>query len=397
MEVIIKTNNNPVLFHTIISPVKMILEKQAQKIGIDSGKKLTFVKFIELLFFFYLEGIDSLRSLKTRLTDQSVAEIGLFPVGVSTIHDAFLRYQAAFVQAIHNKLVHELPLGIIDEFKELGRFMLIDGSIFPIVVSKMWAEFRKNSRALKLHLAFSLERMVANSFLVTSGKADERKQLEKLISKSITYIADRGYLSFDLFNTIANKLAFFIIRVRKNLHYQVLEEQLMPLPDALKYVFFQVSDQLVRFDADRHGCVYRRISFRTSQTIFIIVTNRFDLTTYDIIRLYGLRWQIELFFRFFKRSVGAIHLLNHSQDGITIQFYVVMIVHMLLLNYKQNQMQQCLFSKNNDLGGGAIFSGDDFVKALNRQIPSCFKLKKQELNQIRNSLMKNVQLSFDFW
>ena len=51
--------------------------------------------------------------------------------------------------------------------------------------------------------------------------------------------------------------------------------------------------------------------------------------------LYAYRWQIELFFRFIKRTLKNIHLLSHNSNGIQIQFYLYMIAYLLLLAFKQ--------------------------------------------------------------
>jgi len=220
------------------------------------------------------------------------------------------------------------------------------------------------------------------------------------LNKQSTYIADRGYLCFDLFNTIVSRQAFFIIRVRKNLIYQLKKELSVQLVEAVKYIFFQVTDELVVFNADNHQHVYRRISFKTRNTLFILVTNRFDLTTYQIIRLYALRWQIELFFRYFKRTLKAIHLINNSPNGVTIQFYLILIVNLLLLKYKQEQMQSYLFDKKhqNHITNSDFFtSPEEFLKALYDEIPINFKIQKQEMVAIRNSLFKCAQLQFDFF
>ena len=149
-----------------------------------------------------------------------------------------------------------------------------------MAIHNLWTEFRKNSRALKLHLNFELNRMIPTCFLVTKGKADERHSLSKMIEKAVTYIADRGYISFDFFKTILDRGVFFIIRVRKNLHYQVKEQLFVRLKDSVKFIFFQVTDELVQFDADKYQNFYRRISFRTRTTLFVLVTNRLDLSTY---------------------------------------------------------------------------------------------------------------------
>ncbi|MGR3319335.1 MAG: transposase, partial [Candidatus Anammoxibacter sp.] len=44
-----------------------------------------------------------------------------------------------------------------------------------------------------------------------------------------------------------------------------------------------------------------------------------DLSAELIALIYIYRWQIEIFFRWFKCVLSAEHLLCHSQNGITIQ------------------------------------------------------------------------------
>ena len=80
---------------------------------------------------------------------------------------------------------------------------------------------------------------------------------------------------------------------------------------------------------------YRMVTFTAMGEPYCIVTNRFDLTTYEIIMLYAYRWQIELIFRFIKRTQNCIHLLSHDPNGIEIQFHLYMIAYLLLLSFKQ--------------------------------------------------------------
>jgi len=51
--------------------------------------------------------------------------------------------------------------------------------------------------------------------------------------------------------------------------------------------------------------------------------------------LYAYRWQIELMFRFLNRTMNGIHLIKQSQQGVTIQFYMILIVVLLELYLKQ--------------------------------------------------------------
>jgi hypothetical protein len=401
MEVITIIENQTNLFHEITKPITELMKNQDNIPDTDSGKKLWFEKFVTLLLYFYLQGIDSLRSLITELkTNDRISTINLIPLGLSTIHDAFQRYSVGFFQLFYVRLLEQLPVYVIEEFHDLGRLVICDGSIFPMAIHNFWAEFRKKSKALKLHLHFELNLMIPSCFLITTGKKDERNVMATMIEKAVTYIADRGYLSFDLFKTILDRQAHFIIRVRKNLIYQVKEQLPIVLNETVKHIFQQVTDELVLFQADKHQLIFRRISFVTKRIQFVLVTNRLDLTTYQIIKLYALRWQIELFFRYFKQTLNGIHIINNYPDGVTIQFYVILIVNLLLMRYKRIQMLSpaYLYKRNHSRSQLCIFgSSEDWVTSLGKQIPNLLKPKKQERNAIKNSLFKFNQINFDFY
>jgi len=400
MEALIHTQTATVWFHHITMPATQLMATEKISPPVDSAKKLIFEKFLIMLLYFYLQGLDSLRSLITNLkTDDNIHKIDLFPVGLSTVHDAFHRYSASRWQAIYFYLLQKFPVYEIEEFKELGRLILTDGSIFPMAINNFWAEFKQNCRALKLHLSFQLNQMIPSYFIITDAKHDERKVLATMIEKAVTYIADRGYLSFDLFYQFVIKEAFFIIRSRNNITYQLIKQLPIPVTAAVKQLFFRVTDELVRFNRDKHSQLYRRISFRTHNTVFVLITNRLDLSTYQIIRLYAFRWQIELFFRHFKRMLNAIHLINNSPNGVTIQFYSILIVNLLLLQFKYQQRQQYLFRKDQHpcKSEDSVFtSPEHFIKILSAQIPREYKITKQEIQEIRNSLFKSIQLKFVF-
>lgn len=402
-----KTSNRTVLFQKIISPVVELMEENEIAEIPDSARKLTFPRFIRLMLYLCIKGLDSLRSLNSEMkkNPQNIKLAKLVVCGVSTISDAFHRYPLVIVQQLYQMLLAKVPLPEIDEFRTLGRLAICDGSLFPISISAFWAVYRKHANSLKMHLCFSLNRMLPVCFLTTHGKGDERKAMHEFIEKGVTYIADRGYIAFNFLFDIVELMAFFIIRSRKNLHYQVQRTLAVDLPEAVRYIFLKVTDELVSFDSDRHCGVYRRVSFRTQQTLFILITNRLDLTTFEIIKLYCFRWQIELFFRYFKQTLQAKHLLNLSEAGVAIQFYIVLIAHLLLVIFKYQQQQLFLFKEKEFIKiheehtkKQTIFRcPEDFVLSLGKSIPDHFKIKKHELLAIRDSLLRiATNLNFFF-
>jgi len=79
-----------------------------------------------------------------------------------------------------------------------------------------------------------------------------------------------------------------------------------------------------------------RVQFEVCQSKFRLITNRCDLTSLEIILSYAYRWQIELFFKYVKRTLNGLHLFNHSQNGVEIQFYLLMTLAILMLKFKQD-------------------------------------------------------------
>ncbi len=87
------------------------------------------------------------------------------------------------------------PIKCLDE---IGLFRVIDGSLFPTLIQMSWSEYRKKKNAFKLHLSFELNRLIPTEFILGSGKSSERAFLESILEAGITYIADRGYASFEI-------------------------------------------------------------------------------------------------------------------------------------------------------------------------------------------------------
>ena len=67
-----------------------------------------------------------------------------------------------------------------------------------------------------------------------------------------------------------------------------------------------------------------------SDGVMRLATNLLDVPAEIIGLIYQKRWEIEIFFRFFKHLLGCRHLLSHSQNGIEIQTYCAIIACLLI-------------------------------------------------------------------
>jgi hypothetical protein len=328
------SKTNCTTFDVLFQPLARFLAQHERDHPPHHREELHFKDFARLLVYHFAKGCESGRQL---LTDVSTAEpeLELGEVKRSTFFDAFHRFPVAWFGSMLAFLLATVVWPTIPELEALGKLYCVDGSLFPAIASMVWAEYRRNHQAIRLHLCFELNRMIPAHFLVDSGKSNEKKALRQMLEAEVTYIADRGYLSFPLLAAIVSAQAFFIIRAKANLVYQRAERLPVNLPGTVQHLFCHVTDQRVRLTNAQGHPIYRLVSFYVGPEQYLILTNRLDLTTFQVILLYAYRWQVELIFRFLKRSLNGLHLLSYSKEGVTIHFYALLITALLQLRLKQ--------------------------------------------------------------
>ena len=240
--------------------------------------------------------------------------------------------------------------------------------------------------------------MIPLEFWIKDGNSSERKFLVEILEAGITYIADRGYFSFDLADKVVQAQAFFVLRGKDNLLYEVVEKLSIEIAGMPK-CFKKVTDELVIFTNDKHHNQLRLITFEVCGSYFRLLTNRFDLPSLRIMILYAYRWQIELFFKFVKRTLNALHLFNHSENGVEIQFYLLMTLAVLMLKLKQNcqeweesedegerKAEKRVEKEENKLKKEE--SAAEWIRNISKIFYQAWKISKNWLVVVKNSLAK---------
>jgi len=241
-----------------------------------------------------------------------------------------------------------------------------------------------------LHLSFELNRRIPTEFVIGSGKSSERAFLEKVLEAGVTYIADRGYASFEIIAKILKAEAYFIFRVKDNLLYEV-EEVLDIAVGEVPQCFRRVRDEMVIFKNDKHQHKVRLIQFEVAGSHFRLLTNRLELNTLQIIILYAYRWQIELFFKYLKRTLKGLHLLNHSQNGVEIQFYLLMTLALLLLKLKQDcHESEQKKQKKEEKVEEKKESPSEWIRNISKIFYESWKISKNWLLIVKNSIAKVI-------
>ena len=327
-------------FDELCEPIDSFLEQHERDHPPHHRETLHFADLVKKLIYHFAKNCKSGRQLVTDL-ETAPPELEVGEVKRSTFFDAFQRFPVVWFANLLAFLLATVVWQTIPELDALGKLYCIDGSVFPVIATMLWAEYTSTHRALRLHFCLELNRMIPAHFLVDTGKSNEKKALLEMLEAGVTYIADRGYLSFPLMAAIAAAGAFFIIRAKSNLVCQRVKRLPVTLPNTVRHIFQHVTDQRVRLTNAKGKPSYRLVTFSVSQERYLILTNRLELTTFQIILLYAYRWQVELIFRFLKRSLNGLHLLSQSKEGVTIHFYALLITALLELRLKQKCVTVC--------------------------------------------------------
>ena len=235
---------NNLVYPEIIRTVVPMIHQEGEKLqGDKAAYKLSFCPFTFNLLYYIITGIKSISQLVTHIKTSSEAqELGLICVSKSMYSEAFTRYDASIFRAIFFKLLVTLNFLGVPEIQALGQLCCVDGSFFPAFMTMQWATYKEKVMGLKLHLCLELNRMISTEFLVNSGNSSEKNALLKMVKADATYIADRGYVKFTLFKDIVDKGAHFVIRIKNNLIYTIIETLEIKIPDNLAPLFQEVKD-----------------------------------------------------------------------------------------------------------------------------------------------------------
>ena len=289
---------------------------------------------VALLYAFYNPTCRSLRTLEG-LGKVCQQEIGVDQLCRSTTSAAMALFDAKLLLPIITDLRSRLPaLGRADaDLEEITRRIIAaDGSYFNIYADVAWAIHltRSNGKAaaqVRLNFQLDVEDWTPAAMSV-SGKAQgsETAAVAKDLLGGVIYLVDRNFIDFDFFHAVLDKGSDFVVRCRGNAP-NFLAQKDRPLTDKDR-AGGVVSDRIgILPGRGAPGRMMRELILcdpLTHKTIRVL-TSLLDVPAHLIGVLYRQRWQIELFLRWLKVWGNFEHLISHTRNGLTIQFYVAVI------------------------------------------------------------------------
>jgi len=327
------------------------------------NRDLHFDQYVTLvLLYLFNPLINSMRVLQEAAAiDRIAQQLGVGRFSLGSFSESVRVFDPDRLKAVIAQLAGELrPLHADPRLKNhLSHVLTVaDGTVLDAltkVADAFWLKFQDETpkHAWRLHVQFELASFCAIQAQLTdarnSGASDEKQVLRQKLQSDRCYITDRYFAQFTLFNEINAIGSSYVCRGKENSRFEVLDER--PLSDADRSAGV-VRDALVRMGqssppAVRPDHAMRVVIIQTephakrggrkgktagpgNKGTIVLLTNLLDVPAEIIALVYRYRWTIEIFFRFFKQTLGCRHLLSQRHEGIEIQMYCAIIACMLI-------------------------------------------------------------------
>ena len=310
-----------------------------------------------ILFYFFNPILTGVRSIQIASQLEKVQRVlGIQSTSLGSFSEAGEVFDHSLLPPILMQLAQKaLPQETEPRLKDLKKMLVaVDGSLLPALPKMVWALWLdQDHKAAKLHLELDLLKGVPTQASVTDANENEKTILRKKLSSGKIYVLDAGYAQYSLLEDILKAQSSFVCRLRDNAVWETLsEKELSPedrnagvqrdlivrlgskikqdeLSTPVRVIEIHHVDPLPRRRPSR---VSSKKTFRTTTGDYtlLIVTDLLDLPAELIALIFRFRWQIELFFRWFKCILKCQHFLSLSQNGLAIQIYCALIASLLI-------------------------------------------------------------------
>jgi hypothetical protein len=376
------------------------------------NRELHFDDYVLLILLYFLNPmIDSMRMLqKVSELPELQSRLGIKRFSIGSFSESCRVFDPSMLQGVVDQLAKGLlPVQRAELLRDLpGRLTLVDSTVLRTLCTVAEAMFLPlgdgtHSHAWRLHLQLDVDHHVPGTWEITnpknSGYSDEKNALRRKLAAGHTYVMDRWYAQFTLWNDIKAKGSSYVCRVRDNSVYEVIEDRPLTQQDKDAGI---ISDQIVQMGLSkkpgaRADHPTRLICIRcsphtkrgkgkrhgvgqtgpTSDGVLRVVTDLLDPPAHVIGFLYEYRWSLEIFFRFLKQTLGCRHLLSTKIEGIQIQVYAAVIC-CLMLNMLTGKKPTKWMVTLMSLYLQGLASDEDVLKELNKPDNTGIKLRAKD-------------------
>jgi hypothetical protein len=295
--------------------------------------ELSFEQQLNALVYFHLEEHTSGCHLIQSIDEDDFARefvSGSKGIKKSTFFEAINSRGLEQLQYIYEHLQTQASAFLPSSHTDLGNLVAIDGTLIQAVLSMHWADYRSGSKKAKVHFGFDVNKGIPYKLSLTHGNAGERPYVSQILSPGQTGIMDRGYQCHKSFDEYQADLKHFLCRIKANTTKTCIQSN--PVPEN-SIVFYDAIVLLGTPGVNQSEKSLRVVGYRIGHVNYWIATDRFDLSAEQVAEAYKLRWDIEIFFGWWKRHLRVYHLIARTKYGLMVQILAGLITYLLLAIY----------------------------------------------------------------
>ena len=286
----------------------------------------------------------------------------------TTLSDAQKLFDPSLLTPIIDALKQRLPNMSHDPRLDqiTQKLLAVDGTFFAMLPHIIWAIHHRYDRPgavdprghARLDLHLDLKYGTPDAAVVSGDRLSEQDSLADHLEPGCFYILDRGFQAYSLFGKIIEQGSDFVVRFRRDIAFDVVCER---PPNADDRIAGVVRDAEIHLRGHRAKAGLKRPQLRLVELrcegkddSIILLTNRIDLSAELIGLLYRHRWQIELFFRWLKCTIGFGHFMSESLAGVTLQIYAALIGTLLIAVQTNSKPSVYAFSMMHNVVSGLV-------------------------------------------
>lgn len=219
------------------------------------------------------------------------------------------------------------------DFEINGKVYAFDSTTIDLCLNVFWwAKFRKTKAGIKMHTLYEIETDIPTFIHITEAKVHDQRAMDVIpYEQGAYYVFDRGYFDLKRLYNINEISAYFVIRQRGNLQYEVIKDK-----ETNHNENGVLSDQIIKLTGYQTSKKYpdalRRITYYATDKnkTFVYLSNNMEITAIQIALLYKYRWHVELFFKWIKQHLKIKSFWGTTETAVRIQIYSAITAYCLV-------------------------------------------------------------------
>ena len=221
----------------------------------------------------------------------------------------------------------------IKDFFLSNNVYAFDSSTISLCLSVFWwTKLHHGKSGVKMHTLYDVKTSVPAFVIITGADIHDSKVMDQIpYEEDSFYVFDRAYMATKQLFAIAKAGAFFVVREKHRMVYEVAEDR-----DYNNPLTGIMADQKIKFTGNKTKNQYpdelRRIIFydKDGNRTFVFYTNNMEVKAEDIALLYKYRWSVELFFKWMKQHLRIKEFYGTTENAVKIQIYAAIIAYCMV-------------------------------------------------------------------